>query len=49
MDVVLPAVQELSAALSLGGDIAPHKVAEVLSLLLPLLPLDTLESAPFRA
>jgi hypothetical protein len=40
MEVAPPEAQELFAALCLGGNSAPHKVAEALSLLLPLLPLD---------
>ena len=40
MDAVLPEAQELSAALRWGGHASPHELAQVLSLLLPLLPLD---------
>ena len=41
MEAVPPDAQELIAALSLGGNTAPHKVAEALSVLLPRLPPDS--------
>ena len=40
MDAAPPEPEELFAALSLGGNSAPHSVAAALSVLLPLLPLD---------
>ena len=40
MDSTLAATQALVATLSLSGNSAPHKLAEALSVILPLLPLD---------
>ena len=40
MDAVRPDAQELSAASRWSGHASPHELAEALSLILPLLPLD---------
>ena len=40
MDAVRPGAQELSAASRWSGHTSPHELAEALSLILPLLPLD---------